>query len=148
MRFLEHACHAELHRQTARAANAGGGRLGGRKRENANTLAISIIPRGTPKSGHVQRTSSCLLWANSGHPLNYSITSSERAFNAGGIDSPSAFAIVRFIREITRQQRKLPLRESNNPITADCRLTAATRQYDLFEQFARKVVSIKSYDLF
>jgi hypothetical protein len=45
MRFLEHACHAELHRQTARAANAGGGRIGGRKRKNAKTPVISISLR-------------------------------------------------------------------------------------------------------
>jgi hypothetical protein len=72
MRFLEHACHAELHRQTARAANAGG-RLGGRKRKNAKTAVISISLSGTPESGHVQCSYRCPLWVKSGHSHRTSV---------------------------------------------------------------------------
>jgi len=32
--------------------------------------------RFTPESGHMQCTSACLLWANSGHRAAHSITSS------------------------------------------------------------------------
>lgn len=58
------------------------------------------------------------------------------------------------LREITRPQRKRPLRESRNPINADCRLLqlhadmSDDDKYDQIEEFARRVVSIKKYDVF
>ena len=58
--------------------------------------------RFTPESGHVQCTSSCLLWANSGlmrcnKEDRYSINSLARASTAGGIVRPSALAVLRLI---------------------------------------------------
>src|SRR5512143_1399063 len=51
--------------------------------------------RFTPDSGHVQRTSSCLLWANSGHRALHSITLSARVSSCGGTVRPSALAVLR-----------------------------------------------------
>ena len=51
--------------------------------------------RFTPKSGHWRCTSSCPLWANSGHWLAYSITSSAATRSPGGMLMPSAFAVLR-----------------------------------------------------
>jgi hypothetical protein len=58
--------------------------------------------RFTPESGHVQCTSLCLLWANSGlmqrsKKDRYSITSSARASNVGDTVRPSALAVLRLI---------------------------------------------------
>jgi len=50
----------------------------------------------TPNSRHVQCTSPCLLWANSGHQ-NYSITSLARASSDGGTVRLSALAVLRLI---------------------------------------------------
>ena len=61
---------------------------------------------------------------------------------------------MRQLREITRRQRKLPLRESKNPINADCRPfqihanMSDGEKWHAIEQFARKVVSIEDYDVF
>lgn len=61
---------------------------------------------------------------------------------------------MRQLREITRRQRKLPLRESKDPINADCRLLqihanmSDDEKWRVMEQFARKVISIKEYDVF
>ena len=55
--------------------------------------------RFTPESGHVQCTSPCPLWANSGHSVlrqtlaRYSITSSARASSLGGTSRPSVLAV-------------------------------------------------------
>jgi len=53
--------------------------------------------RFTPRSGHVQRASPCLLWAKSGHRYSYSITSSARASSAGGTVRPRLLAVLRLI---------------------------------------------------
>jgi len=61
---------------------------------------------------------------------------------------------MRQLREITRRQRKLPLRESKDLINADCRLLqihanmSDDEKWRVMEQFARKVISIKEYDVF
>ena len=61
---------------------------------------------------------------------------------------------MRQLREITRGQRLLPLEESKDPINADCRLLqlhadmSDDEKSHAIEQFARKVVSIKHYDVF
>jgi len=52
--------------------------------------------RFAPESGHVQCTSSCLLWANSGHYTSlYSVTSSALARSVGGTVMPSTLAVLR-----------------------------------------------------
>src|SRR5262249_19695433 len=55
--------------------------------------------RFTPKSGHVQCTSRCLLWANSGlmqrSKKRYSITSSASSKNDSRIERPSVLAVLR-----------------------------------------------------
>ena len=53
--------------------------------------------RFAPESGHVRCTSSCPQSANSGHRVAYSITSSARASNVGGIARPMALAALRLI---------------------------------------------------
>ena len=58
------------------------------------------------------------------------------------------------LREITRRPRLLPLRESKDPINADCRLLqlhadmSDDEKWHAIEQFARKVVSIEDCDVF
>ena len=54
-------------------------------------LVMSALP---PKSGHVQRKTSCPLSANSGH-RDYSITS--RPSSTGRMVRPSAFAVLRLM---------------------------------------------------
>jgi hypothetical protein len=57
--------------------------------------------RFTPESGHVQCTSSYLLWANSGHRAIHSITSSARLCTDCGTVMPSALAVVRLMLSST-----------------------------------------------
>ena len=58
------------------------------------------------------------------------------------------------LRETTRRPRRPRLVQSKNPINVDCRLLALhsgmTEEQKLraVEQFARRVVSIKEYDVF
>jgi hypothetical protein len=67
----------------------------------ADICTATAHVRFTPKSRHLQCTSPCLLWAKSGlmrrSKTGYSITSSARASTAGGMESPSAFAVLRLI---------------------------------------------------
>jgi len=60
----------------------------------ANICSALRDVRFTPKSGHVQCTRRCLLWANSGH-ATYSITSSARASSLGGTVTPRRVAALR-----------------------------------------------------
>ena len=58
--------------------------------------------RFTPKSGHVQRSTSCPLWAKSGlmqcsKKHRYSITSSAATSSVFGTVMPSTFAVFRLI---------------------------------------------------
>ena len=53
--------------------------------------------RFTPNSRHVQRTSRCLLSANSGHPIIHSITSSAVASSVVGTVMPRSLAVLRLI---------------------------------------------------
>jgi hypothetical protein len=53
--------------------------------------------RFTPKSGHVQRTSLCLLWAKSGHSAIHSIISSATSCMEAGTERPSALAVLRLM---------------------------------------------------
>jgi hypothetical protein len=53
--------------------------------------------RFTPKSGHGRCTSACLLWANSGHELRHSTTSSAIASTPDGMAKPSALAVFRLM---------------------------------------------------
>src|SRR5262249_40958998 len=60
------------------------------------------VKADTPESGHVQCTTPCLLWANSGlmqcnNRIDYSITSSAATSSDGGIVRPSALAVLRLI---------------------------------------------------
>src|SRR5262245_18715366 len=71
-----------------------------RRRHNRNSFSNFV--RSTPESGHVQCTSSCLLWAKSGlmqcnRPLSYSITSLARPRSDIGKVRPNAFAVLRLI---------------------------------------------------
>jgi hypothetical protein len=54
--------------------------------------------RFTPNSGHVQRTSPCLLWAKSRHCTVHSITSSAIDITPDGMVRSSALAVLRLIR--------------------------------------------------
>src|SRR5262249_61245102 len=51
----------------------------------------------TPESDIKRDIWECPLWANSGHTLDYSITSSARASNETGIEIPVARAVFKFI---------------------------------------------------
>src|SRR5262249_54784766 len=51
----------------------------------------------TPNSGHWLSGSRCPLCAKSRHQPTHSMTSSARTSNEGGMLSPRAFAVVRFI---------------------------------------------------
>src|SRR5262249_31446510 len=53
--------------------------------------------RFTPESGHLQCSSQCPLWANSGPRATYSITSSARPIGVFGTLRPSALAVLRLI---------------------------------------------------
>src|SRR5262245_40524457 len=56
--------------------------------------AMSALP---PESGHVQCTSLCLLWANSGHALSHSINWSARPISVLGTLRLSVLAVLRLI---------------------------------------------------
>ena len=56
----------------------------------ANGEILSDV-RFTPESGHVQRTRSCLLWANSGHRT----ISSETESKPVGVVSPNALTVLK-----------------------------------------------------
>src|SRR5262249_3363300 len=56
-------------------------------------MCKSPCPLYPPESGHVQRTSGCPLWANSGHRGPYSNTSSARPISVLGMVRPSALAV-------------------------------------------------------
>jgi hypothetical protein len=61
---------------------------------------------------------------------------------------------MKSLREITRMARTPRLTETTNPINADCRLLQIhndmtdDEKWDLIEQFARRGISIKNYDVF
>ena len=61
---------------------------------------------------------------------------------------------LRQLRETNEKPRILPLIESEDVINADCRLLSLNadmtddEKWRAIEQFARKVVSIKEYDVF
>ena len=59
----------------------------------ADILHCNWHVRFTPETGHVRCTRRCLLCANSGHRLGYSITSSARASSERGTVRPSALAV-------------------------------------------------------
>jgi hypothetical protein len=52
----------------------------------------------TPESGHVRCTRLCLIWANSGHRMTHSITSSARPISVFGTVMPSALAVLRLMK--------------------------------------------------
>jgi len=58
------------------------------------SLSVALTCRFTPESGHVQCSSPCLLWANSGlmqcKKRGHSITSSVRNKSDVGMDIPRA----------------------------------------------------------
>jgi hypothetical protein len=56
---------------------------------------LSIRVRFTPESGHVRRTSPCLLWVRSGHSGHYSITSSAATSRPAGTVRSSFLAVFK-----------------------------------------------------
>jgi hypothetical protein len=68
--------------------------------DRENRLPQKIMSALPPESGHVRCTSSCLLWANSGHQP-YSITSSARPISVLGTVIPSVLATLRLIIKST-----------------------------------------------